>query len=154
MVEDFSSKPSETKFQWDKWIHWLYPTECPKFSIPLQGFVLLFLYFIMNPSSYNRFSRGHLFTPLTMASCHAGGNFSTPLLCSTDRTKNFLFLSLCADSLSPPINVTIKEVKANSAVVSWDIPEGDLVIGFAITQQVRNRCGTEIHNLCLSSWCV
>ncbi|XP_075883572.1 fibronectin type III domain-containing protein 5b isoform X1 [Nelusetta ayraudi] len=40
-----------------------------------------------------------------------------------------------ADSLSPPVNVTIKAVKANSAVVTWDIPEGDPVIGFAITQQ-------------------
>lgn len=43
-----------------------------------------------------------------------------------------------ADSLSPPVNVTIKEVKANSAVVSWDIPEGDPVIGFAITQQKKD----------------
>ncbi|CAI5695319.1 unnamed protein product [Oreochromis niloticus] len=43
-----------------------------------------------------------------------------------------------ADSLSPPVNVTIREVKANSAVVSWDIPEGDPVIGFAITQQKKD----------------
>ncbi|KAG7226297.1 hypothetical protein INR49_003048, partial [Caranx melampygus] len=28
-------------------------------------------------------------------------------------------------SLSPPVNVTIKALKANSAVVTWDIPEGD-----------------------------
>ncbi|XP_023807537.1 fibronectin type III domain-containing protein 5 isoform X2 [Oryzias latipes] len=42
------------------------------------------------------------------------------------------------DSLSPPVNVTIKEVKANFAVVSWDIPEGDPVIGFAITQQKKD----------------
>lgn len=49
------------------------------------------------------------------------------------------FVSLVfADSLSPPVNVTIKAVKANSAVVTWDIPEGDPVIGFAITQQVGN----------------
>ncbi|KAF6715049.1 Fibronectin type III domain-containing protein 5 [Oryzias melastigma] len=41
-------------------------------------------------------------------------------------------------SLSPPVNVTIKEVKANFAVVSWDIPEGDPVIGFAITQQKKD----------------
>ncbi|MEQ2230103.1 Fibronectin type III domain-containing protein 5 [Ilyodon furcidens] len=52
--------------------------------------------------------------------------------------KVFLPISLSADSLSPPINVTIKEVKANSAVVSWDIPEGDPVIGFAITQQKKD----------------
>ncbi|TNN78833.1 Fibronectin type III domain-containing protein 5 [Liparis tanakae] len=43
-----------------------------------------------------------------------------------------------ADSLSPPANVTIKAVKANSAVVTWDIPEGDPVIGFAITQQKKD----------------
>lgn len=53
--------------------------------------------------------------------------------------KAFLPVSLFADSLSPPVNVTIKEVKANFAVVAWDIPEGDPVIGFAITQQVSNR---------------
>ncbi|KAM7403810.1 hypothetical protein PAMA_004309 [Pampus argenteus] len=41
-------------------------------------------------------------------------------------------------SLSPPVNVTIKAVKANSAVVTWDIPEGDPVIGFAITQQKKD----------------
>ncbi|KAG9331018.1 hypothetical protein JZ751_020427 [Albula glossodonta] len=38
-------------------------------------------------------------------------------------------------SLTAPVNVTIKALKANSAVVAWDIPEGDPVIGFAITQQ-------------------
>ncbi|KAI9537506.1 Fibronectin type III domain-containing protein 5 [Dissostichus eleginoides] len=42
------------------------------------------------------------------------------------------------NSLSPPVNVTISAVKANSAVVTWDIPEGDPVIGFAITQQKKD----------------
>lgn len=58
--------------------------------------------------------------------------------CASDTAgdkKNFS-LPLFADSLSPPVNVTITAVKANSAVVTWDIPEGDPVIGFAITQQV------------------
>ncbi|XP_057715526.1 fibronectin type III domain-containing protein 5 isoform X2 [Corythoichthys intestinalis] len=57
----------------------------------------------------------------------------------------FLFVLGCfgvsrvtADTLSPPVNVTIKAVKANSALVTWDIPEGDPVIGFAITQQEVN----------------
>lgn len=56
------------------------------------------------------------------------------------KIKQAFCFSLCvsADSLSPPVNVTIKAVKANSAVVTWDIPEGDPVIGFAITQQVSN----------------
>eukprot|EP00063_Salmo_salar_P091195 XP_014066030.1 PREDICTED: fibronectin type III domain-containing protein 5 isoform X5 [Salmo salar] len=43
-----------------------------------------------------------------------------------------------ADSLAAPVNVTIKALKSNSAVVTWDIPEGDLVIGFAITQQKKD----------------
>ncbi|KAJ8385571.1 hypothetical protein AAFF_G00185250 [Aldrovandia affinis] len=41
-------------------------------------------------------------------------------------------------SLTAPVNVTIKALKANSAVVTWDIPEGDPVIGFAITQQKKD----------------
>lgn len=55
--------------------------------------------------------------------------------------KRGVCFSVFADSLSPPVNVTIKAVKANSAVVTWDIPEGDNVIGFAITQQVGNENG-------------
>ncbi|XP_015204132.1 fibronectin type III domain-containing protein 5 isoform X2 [Lepisosteus oculatus] len=43
-----------------------------------------------------------------------------------------------ADSLMAPVNVTIKALKANSAVVTWDIPEGDIVIGFAISQQKKD----------------
>ncbi|MFT7813273.1 fibronectin type III domain-containing protein 5-like isoform X2 [Arapaima gigas] len=43
-----------------------------------------------------------------------------------------------ADGLTPPVNVTIKALRANSAVVTWDIPEGEPVIGFAITQQKKD----------------
>lgn len=53
----------------------------------------------------------------------------------------FLFYVLFAVSdslLSPPLNVTIKEIEVNSAVVTWETPEGDPVIGFAVTQQVRS----------------
>ncbi|XP_003962368.3 fibronectin type III domain-containing protein 5-like [Takifugu rubripes] len=50
----------------------------------------------------------------------------------------FCVYGVTADSLSPPVNVTITAVKANSAVVTWDIPEGDPVIGFAITQQKKD----------------
>lgn len=39
-------------------------------------------------------------------------------------------------TLSAPLNVTIREIEVNSAVVTWEILEGDPVIGFAITQQV------------------
>lgn len=38
--------------------------------------------------------------------------------------------------LSAPLNVTIREIEVNSAVVTWETLEGDPVIGFAITQQV------------------
>ncbi|MBN3305203.1 FNDC5 protein, partial [Amia calva] len=51
-------------------------------------------------------------------------------------SHHFLFPSL--DSLMAPVNVTIKSLKANSAVVTWDIPEGDIVIGFAISQQKKD----------------
>lgn len=45
-------------------------------------------------------------------------------------------LSLLADSPSAPVNVTVKHLKANSAVVTWDVLEDEVVIGFAISQQV------------------
>lgn len=38
-----------------------------------------------------------------------------------------------------PVNVTVTQLKANSATVSWDVPEGDVVIGYAILQQVCPR---------------
>ncbi|XP_068135905.1 fibronectin type III domain-containing protein 4 isoform X1 [Hyperolius riggenbachi] len=41
-----------------------------------------------------------------------------------------------------PVNVTVTQLKANSATVSWDVPEGDLVIGYAISQQKQ---GSQIH---------
>nr|XP_038032322.1 fibronectin type III domain-containing protein 4 isoform X4 [Anas platyrhynchos] len=47
-------------------------------------------------------------------------------------------LSLAAqacDRPPSPVNVTVTQLKANSATVSWDVPEGDVVIGYAILQQ-------------------
>ncbi|KAL0961770.1 hypothetical protein UPYG_G00331510 [Umbra pygmaea] len=41
-------------------------------------------------------------------------------------------------SLSAPLNVTIRELNANSAIVTWDTLEGEPVIGFAITQQKKD----------------
>ncbi|KAK2830105.1 hypothetical protein Q5P01_018036 [Channa striata] len=47
--------------------------------------------------------------------------------------------SVTADTLlSAPLNVTIRELEVNSAVVTWEILEGDPVIGFAITQQKKD----------------
>lgn len=40
------------------------------------------------------------------------------------------------DSPSAPVNVTVRHLKANSAVVSWDVLEDEVIIGFAISQQV------------------
>ncbi|CAB1429526.1 unnamed protein product [Pleuronectes platessa] len=40
--------------------------------------------------------------------------------------------------LSAPLNVTIRELEVNSAMVTWEILEGDPVIGFAITQQKKD----------------
>ncbi|XP_062386216.1 fibronectin type III domain-containing protein 5 [Sardina pilchardus] len=46
--------------------------------------------------------------------------------------------SVDADTLSAPLNVTIELKGVNSALVKWDIFEGDPVIGFAITQQKKD----------------
>ncbi|XP_048860749.1 fibronectin type III domain-containing protein 5-like isoform X4 [Brienomyrus brachyistius] len=43
-----------------------------------------------------------------------------------------------ADNLTRPVNVTVKALTASSAVVTWDIPEGAPIIGFAITQQKKD----------------
>ncbi|XP_045551012.1 fibronectin type III domain-containing protein 5 isoform X3 [Salmo salar] len=46
---------------------------------------------------------------------------------------------VCIDSaLSAPLNVTIRELEVNTAIVTWEILEGDPVIGFAITQQKKD----------------
>uniref|UniRef100_G3TCB0 Fibronectin type III domain containing 5 n=1 Tax=Loxodonta africana TaxID=9785 RepID=G3TCB0_LOXAF len=39
---------------------------------------------------------------------------------------------------SAPVNVTVRHLKANSAVVSWDVLEDEVVIGFAISQQKKD----------------
>ncbi|RXM96730.1 Fibronectin type III domain-containing protein 5, partial [Acipenser ruthenus] len=46
--------------------------------------------------------------------------------------------SLVSDSPTAPVNVTIKHLKANSAEVSWDTLDADIVIGFAISQQKKD----------------
>ncbi|RXN09428.1 fibronectin type III domain-containing 5 isoform X1 [Labeo rohita] len=40
--------------------------------------------------------------------------------------------------LAAPVNVSIRDLKGSSAVVTWDIPDGEPVIGFAITQQKKD----------------
>ncbi|XP_045074928.1 fibronectin type III domain-containing protein 4-like, partial [Coregonus clupeaformis] len=34
-----------------------------------------------------------------------------------------------------PVNVSVMHLRADSATVSWEVPEGDVVIGFSISQQ-------------------
>ncbi|XP_044276988.1 fibronectin type III domain-containing protein 4 [Varanus komodoensis] len=49
---------------------------------------------------------------------------------------DFVLLSPCLPDRPPsPVNVTVTQLKANSATVSWDVPEGDVIIGYAISQQ-------------------
>ncbi|XP_054026523.1 fibronectin type III domain-containing protein 5 isoform X2 [Dryobates pubescens] len=63
------------------------------------------------------------------------GSLSCPWLwCASVKA----LLSLLADSPSAPVNVTVKHLKANSAVVTWDVLEDEVVIGFAISQQKKD----------------
>ncbi|KAI7805674.1 fibronectin type III domain-containing protein 5 [Triplophysa rosa] len=43
-----------------------------------------------------------------------------------------------ADSLVAPVNVSIKDLKSNYALLTWDTPDRESVIGFAITQQKKD----------------
>ncbi|XP_072135133.1 fibronectin type III domain-containing protein 4 isoform X2 [Mobula birostris] len=43
-------------------------------------------------------------------------------------------LVTATDRPPAPVNVTVSHLKANSASVSWDVPEGDVIIGYAISQ--------------------
>ncbi|XP_078474554.1 fibronectin type III domain-containing protein 5b-like [Lampetra fluviatilis] len=42
-----------------------------------------------------------------------------------------------ADRPPPPVNVSVSAVRASSVIVSWDVADGDSVIGYAISQQKR-----------------
>lgn len=35
-----------------------------------------------------------------------------------------------------PVNVSVSQLRANSATITWSVPQGDDVIGYAISQQV------------------
>uniref|UniRef100_A0A674IMN0 Fibronectin type III domain containing 4 n=1 Tax=Terrapene triunguis TaxID=2587831 RepID=A0A674IMN0_9SAUR len=56
---------------------------------------------------------------------------------ATQRLSNFIEHRVISRSYRPPspVNVTVTHLKANSATVSWDVPEGDVIIGYAISQQ-------------------
>ncbi|XP_069751695.1 fibronectin type III domain-containing protein 5b isoform X4 [Narcine bancroftii] len=59
---------------------------------------------------------------------------STALLFST----YFNICLITADILAAPVNVTVRHLQANSAEVSWEVPDGDAVIGYAISQQRKD----------------
>ncbi|XP_048413759.1 fibronectin type III domain-containing protein 5 [Stegostoma tigrinum] len=53
----------------------------------------------------------------------------------------FSYFNIClitADIPAAPVNVTVRQLQANSAVVSWEVPDGDAVIGYAISQQKKD----------------
>lgn len=49
---------------------------------------------------------------------------------------NDLHFWLSTDRPAAPVNVSVTHLRANSATVSWNVPEGEAVIGYAISQQV------------------
>uniref|UniRef100_A0A8C4QYT7 Fibronectin type III domain containing 4a n=1 Tax=Eptatretus burgeri TaxID=7764 RepID=A0A8C4QYT7_EPTBU len=56
------------------------------------------------------------------------------------RTILVLFVTCClmggvAGRPQPPVNITIVQKQTNFVIVSWDVPEGETIIGYAISQQ-------------------
>ncbi|KAM3857088.1 fibronectin type III domain-containing protein 4-like [Diretmus argenteus] len=55
-----------------------------------------------------------------------------------------------------PVNVSVTQLRAHSAMVTWNIPQGDTVIGYAISQQrqdgLMQRSIREVNTS--SRWCV
>uniref|UniRef100_A0A1A8NIB3 Fibronectin type III domain containing 4 n=1 Tax=Nothobranchius pienaari TaxID=704102 RepID=A0A1A8NIB3_9TELE len=55
-----------------------------------------------------------------------------------------------------PVNISVTQLRAHSAMVTWNIPQGDIVIGYAISQQrqdgLMQRSIREVNTS--SRWCV
>ncbi|XP_076834591.1 fibronectin type III domain-containing protein 4 isoform X2 [Brachyhypopomus gauderio] len=55
--------------------------------------------------------------------------------------RSLLFLCGChicfagANRPAAPVNVSVTHLRAHSAMVSWNVPEGEAVIGYAVSQQ-------------------
>ncbi|XP_078398129.1 fibronectin type III domain-containing protein 4-like isoform X3 [Cetorhinus maximus] len=67
----------------------------------------------------------------------AGGMAQFPLYLNSAMLVLFscdFRLVTATDRPPAPVNVTVSHLKANSATVSWDVPEGDVIIGYAISQ--------------------
>lgn len=56
-----------------------------------------------------------------------------------------LFIYIVSVDRPPaPVNVSVMHLRADSATVSWEVPEGDIIIGFSISQQVKKILNVEI----------
>uniref|UniRef100_A0A672FVN7 Fibronectin type-III domain-containing protein n=1 Tax=Salarias fasciatus TaxID=181472 RepID=A0A672FVN7_SALFA len=72
----------------------------------------------------------------------------------------FLSCDLCpcvpAAVPAAPVNVSVTQLRAHSAMVTWSVPQGDAVIGYAISQQrqdgLMQRSIREVNTS--SRWCV
>ncbi|XP_035129414.1 fibronectin type III domain-containing protein 4 isoform X2 [Callithrix jacchus] len=79
-----------------------------------------------------------------------GGDMASLLPLSPYLSPTVLLLVSCdlgfvrADRPPSPVNVTVTHLRANSATVSWDVPEGNIVIGYSISQQRQNGPGQRV----------
>lgn len=55
----------------------------------------------------------------------------------SDPEKWFILIP-STDRPAAPVNVSVIHLRAHSATVSWSVPEGETVIGYAISQQVQH----------------
>nr|XP_028687668.1 fibronectin type III domain-containing protein 4 isoform X2 [Macaca mulatta]XP_045225518.1 fibronectin type III domain-containing protein 4 isoform X1 [Macaca fascicularis] len=96
-------------------------------------------------------------SPAWMSSgCHSappsglGGDMASLMPLSPYLSPTVLLLVSCdlgflrADRPPSPVNVTVTHLRANSATVSWDVPEGNIVIGYSISQQRQNGPGQRV----------
>uniref|UniRef100_A0A3B3DW02 Fibronectin type III domain containing 4b n=1 Tax=Oryzias melastigma TaxID=30732 RepID=A0A3B3DW02_ORYME len=64
--------------------------------------------------------------------------------------------SLILSVPAAPVNVSVTQLRAHSAMVTWNVPQGDAVIGYAISQQrqdgLMQRSIREVNTS--SHWCV
>ncbi|KAK2092229.1 hypothetical protein P7K49_028757 [Saguinus oedipus] len=79
-----------------------------------------------------------------------GGDMASLIPLSPYLSPTVLLLVSCdlgfvrADRPPSPVNVTVTHLRANSATVSWDVPEGNIVIGYSISQQRQNGPGQRV----------
>uniref|UniRef100_A0A3P9PNM1 Fibronectin type III domain containing 4b n=1 Tax=Poecilia reticulata TaxID=8081 RepID=A0A3P9PNM1_POERE len=73
-------------------------------------------------------------------------------------TMSLMCVSVCVSTAVPaaPVNVSVTQLRAHSAMVTWNVPQGDTVIGYSISQQrqdgLMQRSIREVNTS--SRWCV